>query len=82
MISLFRNFSKLCLLVNGFVEEVGDVRSPIPYIPIHRRRAASCAPIDRLTSTYGSWVFVSTSLVQELIWPCNDYDIVGRREPA
>ena len=53
-----------------------------PYIPIRHRRAGSCAPIDRLHSAYGSWVFVSTSLVQELIWPCNDYDIVGRREPA
>ena len=53
-----------------------------PYIPIRHRRASSCAPIDRLHSAYGSWVFVSTSLVQELIWPCNDYDIVGRREPA
>ena len=53
-----------------------------PYIPIHHRRASSCAPIDRLHSAYGSWVFVSTSLVQELIWPCHDYDIVGRREPA
>jgi hypothetical protein len=53
-----------------------------PYIPIRHRRAGSCAPIDRLHSAYGSWVFVSTSLVQELIWPCHDYDIVGRREPA
>ena len=53
-----------------------------PYIPLRHRRAGSCAPIDRLHSAYGSWVFVSTSLVQELIWPCNDYDIVGRREPA
>ena len=53
-----------------------------PYIPIRHRRAGSCAPIDRLHSAYGSWVFVSTSLVHELIWPCNDYDIVGRREPA
>ena len=53
-----------------------------PYIPIRHRRAGSCAPIDRLHGAYGSWVFVSTSLVQELIWPCNDYDIVGRREPA
>ena len=53
-----------------------------PYIPIRHRRAGSCAPIDRLHSAYGSWVFVSTSLVQELICPCNDYDIVGRREPA
>ena len=53
-----------------------------PYIPIRHRRAGSCAPIGRLHSAYGSWVFVSTSLVQELIWPCNDYDIVGRREPA
>ena len=56
-----------------------------PYIPIRRirhRRAGSCAPIDRLHSAYGSWVFVSTSLVQELICPCNDYGIVGRREPA
>ena len=53
-----------------------------PYIPIRHRRASSCAPIDRLHSAYGSWVFVSTSLVQELIWPCNDYDIVGRCEPA
>ena len=53
-----------------------------PYIPIRHRRAGSCAPIDRLHSAYGSWVFVSTSLVQELIWPCNDYDIVGRRVPA
>ena len=53
-----------------------------PYIPIRHRRAGSCAPIDRLLSAYGSWVFVSTSLVQELICLCNDYDIVGRREPA
>ena len=53
-----------------------------PYIPLRHRRAGSCAPIDRLHSAYGSWVFVSTSLVQELICPCNDYDIVGRREPA
>ena len=53
-----------------------------PYIPIRHRRASSCAPIDRLRSVYGSWVFVSTSQVQELIWPCNNYDIVGRREPA
>ena len=53
-----------------------------PYIPIRHRRAGSCAPIDRPHSAYGSWVFISTSLVQELIWPCNDYDIVGRREPA
>ena len=37
-----------------------------PYIPIRHRRAGSCAPIDRLHSAYGSWVFVSTSLVQEL----------------
>ena len=35
-----------------------------PYIPIRHRRAGSCAPIDRLHSVYGSWVFVSTSLVQ------------------
>ena len=53
-----------------------------PHNPVRRRSAGSCAPIDRLHSAYGSWVFVSTSLVQELIWPCNDYDIVGRREPA
>ena len=53
-----------------------------PYIPIRHRRAGSCAPIDRLHSADGSWVFVSTSLVQELIWSCHDYDIVGRREPA
>ena len=53
-----------------------------PYIPLRQRRAGSCAPIDRLHSAYGSWVFVSTSLVQELVCPCNDYDIVGRREPA
>ena len=53
-----------------------------PYIPIRHRRAGSCAPIDRLNSAYGSWVFVSTSLAQEPIWPCNDYGIVGRREPA
>ena len=38
-----------------------------PYTPY----AGSCAPIDRLHSAYGSWVFVSTSLVQELICPCN-----------
>ena len=30
-----------------------------PYIPIRHRRAGSCAPIDRLHSAYGSWVFVS-----------------------
>ena len=53
-----------------------------PHNPVRRRSAGSCAPIDRLHSAYGSWVFVSTSQVQELIWPCNDYDIVGRREPA
>ena len=53
-----------------------------PYIPIRHRRAGSCAPIGRLHSAYGSWVFVSTSLVQELIWPCSDDNIVGRREPA
>ena len=53
-----------------------------PYIPLRHRRAGSCAPIDRLYSAYGSWVFVSTSLVQEPICPCNDYDIVVRREPA
>ena len=53
-----------------------------PYIPIRHRRASSCAPIDRIHSAYGSWVFVSTSLVQELIWPCNDNGIVDRREPA
>ena len=40
------------------------------YIPIRHRRAGSCAPIDRPHSAYRSWVFVSTSLVQELIWPC------------
>ena len=38
-----------------------------PYIPLRHRRAGSCAPIDRLHSAYGSLVFVSTSLVQELI---------------
>jgi hypothetical protein len=53
-----------------------------PHNPVRRRSAGSCAPIDRLHSAYGSWVFVSTSQVQELIWPCNNYDIVGRREPA
>ena len=53
-----------------------------PYIPIRHRRASSCAPIGRLHSAYGSWVFVSIGLVQELIWPCHDYDIVGRREPT
>ena len=29
-----------------------------PYIPIRHRRAGSCAPIDRLHSAYGSWVFL------------------------
>ena len=36
-----------------------------PHTPVRRRSTGSCAPIDRLHSAYGSWVFVSTSLVQE-----------------
>ncbi len=35
-----------------------------PHNPVRRRSAGSCAPIDRLHSAYGSWVFVNTSLVQ------------------
>ena len=47
-----------------------------PRIHIRRRRAASCAPIDRISTVFGSWVFISTVIARGLMSPCHDDYIV------
>ena len=47
-----------------------------PRIHIRRRRAASCAPIDRISIAFGSWVFISTVIARGLMSPCHDDYIV------
>ena len=47
-----------------------------PRIHIRRRIAASCAPIDRISIAFGSWVFISTVIARGLMSPCHDDYIV------
>ena len=43
-----------------------------PHNPVRHRSAGSCAPIDRMLTTLGLWVFVGTVPARDLMLPCHD----------
>ena len=43
-----------------------------PHNPVRRRSAGSCAPIDRMLTTFELWVFVGTVPARDLMSPCHD----------
>ena len=52
----------------------GDRRGTLtaPCIPIRHRRAGSCAPIDRILTTFELKVFVGNVPARDLMSPCHD----------